>query len=135
MEKLFKVYIYEEGDPPIFHSAPPSGVLGMEGIFINEIEVSHFRTRDPHQAHVYFLPISIVSIVHYVFIRESHEWSAMKNTALDYVNLIAHKHPFWNRSLGADHFMLACHDWVRNSSSHDLSLYIGFSLLIFLYMK
>lgn len=66
MEKQFKVYIYEEGDPPIFHSAPCHGVLGMEGIFLNEIEISHFRTRDPDQAHVYFLPFSVVSIVHYV---------------------------------------------------------------------
>lgn len=113
MEKQFKVYVYEEGEPPVFHSAPTSGVLGMEGIFLNAIEISRFRTRDPDQAHVYFLPFSIVSIVHYVYIVDSHDWSLMKNTALDYVNVIAHKYPYWNRSLGADHFMLACHDWVK----------------------
>ncbi|KAK1351676.1 hypothetical protein POM88_054135 [Heracleum sosnowskyi] len=50
MEKQFKVYIYEEGDPPIFHTAPSHGVLGLEGIFINEMEQNQFRTRDPDKA-------------------------------------------------------------------------------------
>lgn len=112
MEKQFKVYIYEEGDPPIFHTAPSHGVLGLEGIFINEMEQSQFRTRDPDKAQVYFLPFSIISIVHFVYVVNSHDWSRMQNTVVDYVNVIAQKYPYWNRSLGADHFMLACHDWV-----------------------
>ncbi|KAI3666887.1 hypothetical protein L6452_41927 [Arctium lappa] len=111
MEKELKIYVYEEGDPPVFHDAPCDGILGMEGIFINDMEISRFRTRDPEKAHLFFLPISIVSIVHFVFVRETRLWSDMKNTAIDYVNLIAEKHRYWNRSLGADHFMLACHDW------------------------
>ncbi|XP_074353840.1 putative glycosyltransferase At5g03795 isoform X2 [Apium graveolens] len=111
MEKQFKVYIYEEGDPPIFHTAPSHGVLGLEGIFINEMEQSHFRTRDPDKAQVYFLPFSIISIVHFVYVVNSHDWSRMQNTVADYINVIAQKYPYWNRSLGADHFMLACHDW------------------------
>ncbi|WOG96086.1 hypothetical protein DCAR_0415416 [Daucus carota subsp. sativus] len=111
MEKQFKVFIYEEGDPPIFHTAPSHGVLGLEGIFINEMEQSQFRTRDPDKAQVYFLPFSIISIVHFVYVVDSHDWSLMENTVADYVNVIAQKYPYWNRSLGADHFMLACHDW------------------------
>ncbi|KAF2289805.1 hypothetical protein GH714_038707 [Hevea brasiliensis] len=39
-----------------------------------------------------------------------------RRTVRDYVSLIAGKYPFWNRSVGADHFMLACHDWGPETS-------------------
>lgn len=112
MERQFKVYVYEDGEPPVFHHAPCDGILGMEGIFINQMEISQFRTKNPNNSHVYFLPFSVVSIVHFVYVVDSHAWGPMKNTAADYVKSIASKYPHWNRSLGADHFMLACHDWV-----------------------
>ncbi|MFS7904667.1 putative xylogalacturonan beta-1,3-xylosyltransferase [Helianthus anomalus] len=123
MEKELKIYVYEEGNLPVFHDAPCDGILGMEGIFINDMEISRFRTRDPDEAHLFFLPFSIVSIVHYVFERETRLWSDMKNTVIDYVNVIAEKYPYWNRSRGADHFMLACHDWGPEISSAIPTLY------------
>ncbi|KVI11211.1 Exostosin-like protein [Cynara cardunculus var. scolymus] len=111
MEKRFKIYVYEEGDPPIFHTAPCYGILGLEGIFINDMEISRFRTKDPQKAHVYFLPFSIITLINYVYIVGSHDWSPMYDTVRDYITVINHKYPHWNRSQGADHFMLACHDW------------------------
>ncbi|CAL5334627.1 unnamed protein product [Camellia sinensis] len=75
------------------------------------MEISKFRTRDPERAHLYFLPFSVTMITQVVYVVDSHDWGPMKNTAKDYVDVIAHKYPYWNRSLGADHFMLACHDW------------------------
>ncbi|KAJ9549032.1 hypothetical protein OSB04_021575 [Centaurea solstitialis] len=111
MEKRFKIYVYEEGDPPIFHTAPCYGILGLEGIFINDMEISRFRTKDPEKAHVYFLPFSIITLINYVYIVGSHDWSPMYDTVSDYITVIDHKYPHWNRSQGADHFMLACHDW------------------------
>ena len=115
MEKHFKVYVYEEGEPPVFHYGLSKGILGLEGIFIHSMEMSQFRTRDPKKAHVFFLPFSVISLTHYVFVVDSHAWDPMKNTVRDYVNVIQRKHSFWNRSRGADHFMLACHDWVSSS--------------------
>ncbi|XP_052175023.1 probable glycosyltransferase At5g03795 [Diospyros lotus] len=111
MEKHFKVYVYEEGEPPVFHYGLSKGILGLEGIFIHNMEMSQFKTRDPKKAHVFFLPFSVISLTHYVYEVDSHAWDPMKNTVRDYVNVIQRKHPFWNRSRGADHFMLACHDW------------------------
>jgi len=114
MEKQFKIFVYKEGEPPVFHNGPCKSIYAMEGNFIYQMETTQFRTSDPEKAHVFFLPISVAAIVHFVYERESHDWNPMKQTVRDYVNLLSGKYAFWNRSLGADHFMLACHDWVRD---------------------
>ncbi|KAK6140056.1 hypothetical protein DH2020_026191 [Rehmannia glutinosa] len=112
MEKQFKVFIYEEGEHPIFHNGPCGSIYSMEGNFIYKLETSDFRTRDPEKASVYFLPFSVTSIVHFIYDRNSRDhWFPMKQTVKDYVDLVAAKYPYWNRSLGSDHFMLSCHDW------------------------
>ncbi|XP_019187799.1 PREDICTED: probable glycosyltransferase At5g03795 [Ipomoea nil] len=114
MEKQFKIFVYEEGEPPVFHNGPCKSIYASEGNFIYHMETSPFRTRDPEKAHVFFLPISITAIVHFVYDRSVHNkehWLPMKQTVSDYINLVAGKYAYWNRSLGADHFMLACHDW------------------------
>nr|GLL36357.1 probable glycosyltransferase At5g03795 [Ipomoea trifida] len=111
MEKRFKIFIYEEGEPPVFHYTFSQGILGIEGILIHQLEISKFRTKNPEKAHVFFLPFSTYSLVEFVFERDSHAWGPMRNTARDYINGISTKYPYWNRSLGYDHFMLACYDW------------------------
>ncbi|PSS34919.1 Glycosyltransferase [Actinidia chinensis var. chinensis] len=123
MEKQFKVFVYEEGEHPIFHNGPCRSIYAMEGNFIYHMEVSKFRTKDPEKAHVFFLPFSVSSIVRFVYERESHNWAPLKQTVKDYVDLVGRKYPYWNRSLGADHFMLACHDWGPELSSAVPDLY------------
>jgi len=47
MEKLFKVYVYEEGEPPVFHDGPCRSIYSTEGRFIYSMEMeSRLRTRD-----------------------------------------------------------------------------------------
>ncbi|KAL2554309.1 putative glycosyltransferase [Forsythia ovata] len=112
MEKHFKIFVYEEGEHPIFHNGPCGSIYSVEGGFIYRLEISKFRTRDPENAHIFFLPFSVASIVHFIYDRGApNPWLPMKQTVSDYVDLLAGKYPYWNRSLGADHFMLACHDW------------------------
>ncbi|CAH9110015.1 unnamed protein product [Cuscuta epithymum] len=114
MEKELKIYVYEEGEPPVFHNGPCKSIYAMEGNFIYQMESSPFRTRDPDKAHIYFLPLSVTAIVHFIYDRTSRSrehWLPMKRTLSDYIHLLASKYPYWNRSSGADHFMLACHDW------------------------
>ncbi|KAI7745301.1 hypothetical protein M8C21_017222, partial [Ambrosia artemisiifolia] len=48
MEKRFKVYIYPDGDPKTFYQTPRK-LTGKE---------SRFRTEDPDEAHLFFIPIS-----------------------------------------------------------------------------
>ncbi|KAG4996285.1 hypothetical protein JHK85_027724 [Glycine max] len=117
MEKQFKVFVYEEGELPVFHDGPCSSIYSTEGSFIHAIEMNeHFRTRDPKKANVFFLPFSIAWMVRYVYIRNSYDFGPIKRTVRDYVNVIATRYPYWNRSLGADHFMLSCHDWGPETS-------------------
>ncbi|KAK9126532.1 hypothetical protein Scep_015378 [Stephania cephalantha] len=119
MEKLFKVFIYEEGEPPLFHNGPCKSIYSMEGNFINLMEIEpKFRTRDPEKAHVFLLPFSVAMMVSFMYEPDSHDASFINHIVLDYVNLISAKYPFWNRSLGSDHFMLSCHDWGPLASSH-----------------
>lgn len=111
---MMKIYIYEEGEPPMFHNGPCKSIYSSEGRFIHEMELSNkFRTRDPDEALVYFLPFSVVMMVQYLYVPNSHNASPIGRAVSDYINLISTKHPFWNRNLGADHFLLSCHDWVN----------------------
>lgn len=119
MEKNFKVYVYEEGEPPIFHNGPCRSIYSTEGRFIHEMEKgSLYRTKDPDEALVYFLPFSVVVMVQYLFVPGTHHMHAIGRTVADYVKIISERHSFWNRSLGADHFMLSCHDWGPRLTSY-----------------
>lgn len=113
MEKVFKIYVYSEGEPPIFHNGPCRSIYSTEGRFIHQMEKGNlFRTKDPDEALVYFLPFSVVVMVRYLYVHGAHDMHPIGRTIADYINVISFAHPFWNRSLGLDHFMLSCHDWV-----------------------
>ncbi|XP_055807705.1 probable glycosyltransferase At5g03795 [Solanum dulcamara] len=119
MEKNFKVYVYEEGEPPIFHNGPCRSIYSTEGRFIHEMEKGRlYRTKNPDDALVYFLPFSVVVMVQYLFVPGAHDMHAIGRTVADYVKVISERHSFWNRSLGADHFMLSCHDWGPHLTSY-----------------
>lgn len=114
MEKVFKIYVYKEGERPMFHNGPCKSIYSTEGRLIHEIEKGNlFITEDPEEALVYFLPFSVVMMVQYLYVPGAKEYHSVGNTVADYINIISRNHPFWNRSLGADHFMLSCHDWVN----------------------
>lgn len=44
----------------------------------------------------------------------SHSHKNLIQYLHDYVDLIAARHPFWNRTGGSDHFLVGCHDWVMS---------------------
>nr|CAD1832108.1 unnamed protein product [Ananas comosus var. bracteatus] len=126
MEKRFKVWIYNEGEPPITHGGPGSSIYAIEGHFISEIEdeKNPLRARRPDEAHVFFLPISIVNIVKYIYRRDMIDyWGPQRRLVADYVDVIASKYPYWNRSAGADHFIVSCHDWAPYLSGANPQLY------------
>ncbi|KAG7549397.1 Exostosin-like [Arabidopsis thaliana x Arabidopsis arenosa] len=117
MEKQFKIYVYKEGEPPLFHDGPCKSIYSMEGSFIYEMETdTRFRTNNPDKAHAFYLPFSVVKMVRFVYERNSRDFSPIRNTVRDYINLVGDKYPYWNRSIGADHFILSCHDWGPEAS-------------------
>lgn len=131
MESLFKIFVYEEGEPPIFHNGPCKNIYSMEGLFLSFMETdTKFRTLDPEKAHVYFLPFSVVMIIEYLFHPVVRDKAVLQRTVVDYVRVISNKYPFWNRSLGADHVMLSCHDWVSKFLTPTHMTYYVVTLLI-----
>lgn len=60
MERSFKVYIYPDGDAKTFYQTPRklTGKYASEGYFFQNIRESRFRTDDPDEAHLFFVPIS-----------------------------------------------------------------------------
>lgn len=118
MEKRFKVYVYTEGDMPIVHDGPCKNLYTIEGRFIHELEhgANKFRTWNADSAHVYFLPFSVTWMVRYTYKPFSYDLTPLRQFVGDYVDMVSRKHPFWNKTSGADHFMLSCHDWVSTFS-------------------
>jgi Exostosin family len=117
MEKRFKVYVYEEGEPPVVHVGPCKNIYTIEGRFIEQLEILQphqpgIRMWDPHYAHAYFLLVSVAFMTKYIFENAAHHMRPLIRTFGDYMHVVRRKYPFWNRTAGMDHFMLAVHDWV-----------------------
>nr|GEV26636.1 probable glycosyltransferase At5g11130 [Tanacetum cinerariifolium] len=129
MEKNFKVWAYTEGEPPIFHGGPMHSIYSSEGQVIDEIESekSRYFTQNSNEALVFFLPVSVVSIRHYLYeTRADYNRRIIQNVITDYIGVLSNKYPYWNRSNGADHFFVSCHDWAPEVSASNPKLYEHF---------
>ena len=127
MERRFKVWTYKEGEPPLIHNGPCHSIYSIEGQFINEMESgrSPFSARDPHKAHAFFLPVSIANVISLVNKpSKSYSRDPLQHLVTDYISIISNKYPYWNRSQGADHFFVSCHDWVSQPFSPFLLLHV-----------
>ncbi|GKV03432.1 hypothetical protein SLEP1_g15730 [Rubroshorea leprosula] len=113
MENMLKVYVYQDGEKPIFHQAILDGIYASEGWFMKLLEVNKkFTTKDPQKAHLFYLPFSSRMLELTLYVRNSHSRNNLIQYVKTYVDSIATKYPFWNRTGGADHFLASCHDWA-----------------------
>lgn len=122
MVKRFKIWSYKEGEIPMFHNGPMSYIYSIEGHFMDELDSSGkspFLARHLHEAHSFFVPVSVKRIADFLYDRPKPYTfhGRLVRIVTDYINVVAQKYPYWNRSEGADHFMVSCHDWV---CMHDL---------------
>ncbi|KAK4274276.1 hypothetical protein QN277_017524 [Acacia crassicarpa] len=122
MEERLKVYIYREGARPIMHTPFLRGIYASEGWFMKLMEASNrFVTKDPRKAHMFYLPFSSRMLEETLYVQDSHNHNNLKRYLNNYVDMIASKHPFWNRTGGADHFLVACHDWAPEETKEKMA--------------
>ncbi|XP_019184939.1 PREDICTED: probable glycosyltransferase At5g03795 isoform X2 [Ipomoea nil] len=117
MEQTLKVYVYAEGKRPIFHTPVLKGIYASEGWFMKVLKSSkQFVTKNPKKAHLFYLPFSSRMLEETLYVPDSHNRKPLVKCLSDYLNVLIRKHDFWNRTIGADHFLVACHDWAPSET-------------------
>ncbi|KAL5058956.1 hypothetical protein RYX36_030560 [Vicia faba] len=117
MNRSFKIYVYpHKKDDPFANvllpmKSEPSGNYASESYFKKALMKSHFITKDPTEADLFFMPFSIASLRHDRRIGVG----GIKDFIRDYVENINRNYPYWNRTGGADHFYVACHSVGRSA--------------------
>lgn len=128
MEQTLKIYIYMEGERPIFHQPQLNGIYASEGWFMKQLqENKHFITSNPNEAHLFYLPFSSHILQETLYVPNSHSRKNLVQYLSSYVKTITETYPFWNRTDGSDHFLVACHDWVLSPLL--VVLYINYIVL------
>ncbi|GMI85475.1 hypothetical protein HRI_002216800 [Hibiscus trionum] len=104
---------YHDDDPFANVLLPPDsdtqGNYASELMFKKALMKSHFVTKDPNEAHLFYMPFSISPMRTDPRIDVEGIPDFVKN----YISNISHKYPYWNRTGGADHFYVACHSIGR----------------------
>ncbi|CAA7397187.1 unnamed protein product [Spirodela intermedia] len=113
MEKTLQVYIYKEGEKPIFHDPMLEGIYASEGWFMKLMEErSKFVVDDPQKAHLFYMPFSSSILRFSSYVPGPHGKRHLLQYLNSYIQNISAEYSFWNRTGGSDHFFVACHDWV-----------------------
>ncbi|ESW33487.1 hypothetical protein PHAVU_001G073700 [Phaseolus vulgaris] len=122
MEETLKVYVYTEGAKPILHSPFLTGLYASEGWFMKQMEANdRFVTKDPKKAHLFYLPFSSRMLEEALYVQGSHNHKNLVQYLHNYVEMISGKYTFWNRTGGADHFLVGCHDWAPGETKVDMA--------------
>ncbi|KAJ6924566.1 glycosyltransferase [Populus alba x Populus x berolinensis] len=122
MEDILKVYIYKEGERPIFHQPLLNGIYASEGWFMKLLEGNKkIVTKDSKKAHLFYLPFSSRYLEIRLYVPNSHSHRNLIEYLKKYLDMISEKYPFWNRTQGADHFLAACHDWAPSETRQHMA--------------
>ncbi|CAA2971741.1 Hypothetical predicted protein [Olea europaea subsp. europaea] len=121
MERMLKVYVYREGEKPIFHQPHLRGIYASEGWFMKLMEGNRqFVVRDPKKAHLFYIPFSSLKLRNALHEPNFSSQKDLENHLKNYVDTVARRYRFWNRTKGADHFVVACHDWALRFTRKNL---------------
>ncbi|KAK9123005.1 hypothetical protein Sjap_012607 [Stephania japonica] len=117
MNGSFKIYVYpHREDDPFAHvfspvDSEPGGNYASESYYKMVLMKSHFITKDPSEADLFFMPFSITRLRHDPRVSVG----GIPDFVKSYVYNITQNYPYWNRSGGADHFYVACHSVGRSA--------------------
>ncbi|KAL9679167.1 hypothetical protein QQ045_017023 [Rhodiola kirilowii] len=117
MNRSFKIYVYPHWrDDPFANTLlpvtfEPRGNYASESYFKKVLMKSHFITKEPHKADLFFLPFSIARLRH----DDRVGVGGIQDFIRDYMLNISQRYPYWNRTGGADHFYAACHSIGRSA--------------------
>ncbi|KAL3625463.1 hypothetical protein CASFOL_030917 [Castilleja foliolosa] len=118
MESTLKVYVYREGEKPIFHLPYLRGIYASEGWFMKLMEKNKkFVVKEPKKAHLFYLPFSSVKLRNELNRSGIGSKKNVESYLENCVDIIATKYRFWNKRGGADHFFVACHDWALRATN------------------
>lgn len=113
MERVLKVYIYKDGEKPIFHDWILEGIYASEGWFLKLMEENkQFVTEDPNEAHLFYIPFSSRLLELTLYVPHSHSRDNLIQFMKNHTEMLITKYPYWNRTNGSDHFLAGCHDWA-----------------------
>ncbi|OMP05128.1 Exostosin-like protein [Corchorus capsularis] len=111
MNKSLKIFVYPHPKDDPFANVllptdyEPTGNYASELYFKKSLMKSHFVTKDPNEADLFYMPFSMSTMRTDPRIDVEGIPDFVKN----YILNISHKYPYWNRTGGADHFYVACH--------------------------
>ncbi|KVH90522.1 Exostosin-like protein [Cynara cardunculus var. scolymus] len=117
MNESFKIYVYPHPRNHPFANVllpvdfEPEGNYASESFFKKALNNSHFVTKDPTEADLFYLPFSIARLRHDPRVGID----GIQDFIKDYIFNISHKYPYWNRTGGADHFYVSCHSISRSA--------------------
>ncbi|KAJ6330165.1 hypothetical protein OIU76_008898 [Salix suchowensis] len=107
---------------PILHQPLLKGIYASEGWFMKLLEGNKkFVTKDSRKAHLFYLPFSSRNLEIKLYVPDSHSHKNLIQYLKNYLDMISAKYPFWNRTQGADHFLVACHDWAPSETRQHMA--------------
>ncbi|XP_024522746.1 probable glycosyltransferase At5g03795 [Selaginella moellendorffii] len=108
MEQQLKVFVYP--DPVVYTKL--AGKYASEGYFFRNLMESRFVTTDPEKAQLFFVPISCARLR-----EEGLDHDEISDNVASFVESVIAKFPYWNRTMGADHFFVTCHEIGTRATS------------------
>ncbi|KAI7997652.1 putative glycosyltransferase [Camellia lanceoleosa] len=131
-EHMLKVYIHREGQRPILRQPVLKGIYAAEGWYMKLLKGSRqFVTKTQEKAHLFYLPFSSRMLEETLYVPNSHSHKNLIQHLKNYLDIIVGRYSFWNRTGGADHFLVACHDWAPSETNkHIASALELFAMLI-----
>ncbi|PON34579.1 Exostosin-like [Trema orientale] len=122
-----KIWVYREGDEPFFHNGAFREIRSIEGLFLGGMSTNGFGlpffsfASHPDEAHTFFIPASVEKMADHLNERQ------IVHLVTDYISMLAQRYPYWNRTNGADHFMLSCHDSATKITNQNPETFQNFT--------